>query len=606
MSPAQPWRKMHSAPGTAASTDFRRGPGKSVFQTRLSPPISVGWHAKLATTAIGRPSSPSTCSTGTLSSTGRSWRTRLMLVPGARPVPQPTRAGRRWRQAAYTAPASRSGSDSSQGANDPVSASPATVEPRETLGALWLCAALTSTASGAIPVSRSTRSRTAAVMSAPAKTRSIATIATCSLPSSRTSACPSMGSRIPSASTFRADQQPCGRPDGGVTSTRATPAVRLLTIGPCSQWGHQLGVRLRTPLLEGEPRVLAGLLEERRVELDADPLIVDAGLGTGEHRAVRREDVGAADMGAVPVEPDHVREDGEDAVVPGEDVVEPRRTRARFEQLLLRAQHVLVRQLALAAVEREDAAARGHRPVRVREEDHLGALQREDAPALEEVAVVADRGPDRAEAEVVHAPFVRLPEAEELVVGGVHLPLQPDQAVRPHERRGVVVRPAVELAEPVRDDDPARLGLGVDRAEDPPVVRLGEPGDVRAAVVPRDGGFGEDDQVAARLGGLADQPQVRLQVVLHVQMTDVDLGRGDRAAPHQSSSARSASRAITMTLSPCSVAATPRTTQTIPSVIAWMVSGSRSTRSRKCIRPTGCPFSTRSPRSTSVSKRPDS
>ncbi len=44
---------MHSTPGTPASTVSRSGPGKSVFQSRLSPPISVGWQAKLATTAIG-------------------------------------------------------------------------------------------------------------------------------------------------------------------------------------------------------------------------------------------------------------------------------------------------------------------------------------------------------------------------------------------------------------------------------------------------------------------------------------------------------------------------------------------------------------------------
>ena len=49
--------------------------------------------------------------------------------------------------------------------------------PRERLGALWLWPALTSTASGGMPVSAATRSRTAAVRSAPAKTRSIATIA---------------------------------------------------------------------------------------------------------------------------------------------------------------------------------------------------------------------------------------------------------------------------------------------------------------------------------------------------------------------------------------------------------------------------------------------
>ena len=57
------------------------------------------------------------------------------------------------------------------------------------------------------------------------------------------------------------------------------------------------------------------------------------------------------------------------------------------------------------------------------------------------------------------APLVRLAEAEELVVGGVHLALEPDQAVRADERGRVVVRAAVELAEAVRDDDPALLRL---------------------------------------------------------------------------------------------------------------------------------------------------
>ena len=90
---------MHSAPGTPASTVSRSGPGKSGFQSSVSPPISVEWHAKLATTAIGPPSSESTRRTGTLSSTGRSRRTLLTLIPGARPLPQPTRAGRRPRHA---------------------------------------------------------------------------------------------------------------------------------------------------------------------------------------------------------------------------------------------------------------------------------------------------------------------------------------------------------------------------------------------------------------------------------------------------------------------------------------------------------------------------
>ena len=170
--------------------------------------------------------------------------------------------------------------------------------------------------------------------------------------------------------------------------------------------------------------------------------VAAAELRPGDHRPVGCEHVGAPDVRAVPVEPDHVREDGEDTVVAGQEVVQARRARPLLEQLLLGAPDVLLGQLALAPVEGEHAAAGRHRPVRVWEQDHLGTLEGEDPPALEEVAVVADRGADGAEAEVEDAPLVGLPEAEELVVGGVHLALQPDQAVRPDERRRVVVRAA--------------------------------------------------------------------------------------------------------------------------------------------------------------------
>ena len=49
-----------------------------------------------------------------------------------------------------------------------------------------------------------------------------------------------------------------------------------------------------------------------------------------------------------------------------------------------------------------------------------------------------------------------------------------------------------------------------------------------------------------------------------------------------------------------------RTPQTTPGVSAVTTSGARSGRSRKWIRPTGWPASTRSPRSTDVSQSPDS
>ena len=92
---------MHSPPGRPASTASRSGPGKSVFQSSVSPPIRVGWQAKLVDDGdrIAAPRE-STRSTGTLSSTGRSRRTLLTLIPGRaagapadarRPPPAPGR-----------------------------------------------------------------------------------------------------------------------------------------------------------------------------------------------------------------------------------------------------------------------------------------------------------------------------------------------------------------------------------------------------------------------------------------------------------------------------------------------------------------------------------
>src|SRR5439155_2349853 len=60
------------------------------------------------------------------------------------------------------------------------------------------------------------------------------------------------------------------------------------------------------------------------------------------------------------------------------------------------------------------------------------------------------------------------------------------------------------------------------------------------------------------------------------------------------SSATSIGRAITATLSPCSVVAIARTAKTIPSVSACTTAGSRSGRSRKWICPTASPADTAS------------
>src|SRR5438094_654687 len=63
----------------------------------------------------------------------------------------------------------------------------------------------------------------------------------------------------------------------------------------------------------------------------------------------------------------------------------------------------------------------------MRQQNDLRALQRQDAPRLEEVCIVANRDTRAAESEVDHVPFVRLAEAEELVVRGMHLALHAQQ-----------------------------------------------------------------------------------------------------------------------------------------------------------------------------------
>ncbi len=142
---------------------------------------------------------------------------------------------------------------------------------------------------------------------------------------------------------------PGGSPHGGVMSTRATPAVnvvigrapflvRSLTVEPSARRrpraaassARTTGSRARARAAPGRGRRRSSAFSRR-------------GLRPREHRPVGREHVGAADMGAVAVEADHVGEHGVDAVVAGEEVVEPRRARPRLEQLLLGEQDLLVR-----------------------------------------------------------------------------------------------------------------------------------------------------------------------------------------------------------------------------------------------------------------------
>ena len=229
------------------------------------------------------------------------------------------------------------------GRTTPVSASPATVEPRETLGALWLCAAFTSTASGGIPVSFCTRSRTAAVMSAPAKTRSTATIAiglAAVVEDERLRdhrLVDSLGEAV--AGRPAAVRQAAGRGDvdtgdaGGQIAHGRVLSHCWATSSPYASGRRFLRAN------HGFSRARSTSAGSSSTPIHWSPV---PGSDLREHRPVGREDVGAADVGAVPVEPDHVREDGVDAVVPGEEVVQPRRARPRLEQLLLGAQHVLL------------------------------------------------------------------------------------------------------------------------------------------------------------------------------------------------------------------------------------------------------------------------
>jgi len=92
-SPAQPCTNIGSTPGASCKNAARIAPGYSASHSRVIPPIVIGCAVKLITAASGEPSSPSTRITLTASSTGRSWRTRLTLSPGARVTAEPTRAG---------------------------------------------------------------------------------------------------------------------------------------------------------------------------------------------------------------------------------------------------------------------------------------------------------------------------------------------------------------------------------------------------------------------------------------------------------------------------------------------------------------------------------
>jgi hypothetical protein len=89
----------------------------------------------------------------------------------------------------------------------------------------------------------------------------------------------------------------------------------------------------------------------------------------------------------------------------GEEVVQPLRGSAAASSSSSWAQqHVLLAQLGARPSKVSSPPPAGIVRFACGEQDHLGSFQGEDAPALEEVAVVADRRADGAEAEVVDAP----------------------------------------------------------------------------------------------------------------------------------------------------------------------------------------------------------
>src|SRR5262249_38361917 len=100
--------------------------------------------------------------------------------------------------------------------------------------------------------------------------------------------------------------------------------------------------------------------------------------------------------------------------------------------------------------------------------------------------------------------------------GGMHLALHADQAVRPDERKGVVMRAAEKLAEAVAHDNAVPARRLVHRLEDPAVERFGVAGDLRRAVMAGRRQFGKDDELAARLRRLADESPMQGEVAVPV------------------------------------------------------------------------------------------
>src|SRR2546423_1010932 len=119
---------------------------------------------------------------------------------------------------------------------------------------------------------------------------------------------------------------------------------------------------------------------------------------------------------------------------------------------------------------------------------------------------MANDSPDPLDVQIERIPLVCLSKMEELVIGGMDLALNSNQAVRADQRIRVVVGTAKHFAEAVADNDAVRPSLVVNHAEDAAVARLGEPEDFLASVVARHRKFREDDEVAPGANSTSSPP----------------------------------------------------------------------------------------------------
>ena len=310
-------------------------------------------------------------------------------------------------------------------------------------------------------------------------------------------------------------------------------------------------------------------------------------------RTVGAEHIGAPDVCRVSVEADLVGKRREDGVVAGE-----RRHGGAAERTRRRAVSP-GRGTASSSASRPrpskvSSPAPRARPVRMREQHELGSLEREDAPALEEVAVVADRGPTPQKPR--STPATRTPAETGRTRRTTRAPFVAARSGRRgQERERVVVGATVKLAEAVADHDAAlRARPPITwRSARPRAGRSGSPRGCRCG--PMTEHFREDDEVAARRAAVSSNgSEMRLEVVLDLEGDGVDLRRRPPGSACTSAELRSVDDAGGDDDVVALVGGRDRADDAHDSAVPYARSSraSRSGRSRKWMRPTGSPGST--------------